>query len=47
MKVVTCGPRIDKPLSRYPERQSTDRTVREMDDVMNINVKKNCGLYTS
>ena len=27
---------LDKPLSRYPERQSTDRTVREMDDVMDI-----------
>ena len=25
---------LDKPLSRYPERQSNDRTVREMDDVM-------------
>jgi len=30
---------LDKPLSRYPERQSTDRTVREMDDVMDILVQ--------
>jgi len=25
---------LDKPLSRYPERQSTDRMVREMDDIL-------------
>ena len=30
---------LDQPLSRYPERQSTDSTVREMDDVMNILVQ--------
>ena len=30
---------LDKPLSRYPERQSTDRMVREMDDVMDILVQ--------
>ena len=30
---------LDKPLSRYPESQSTDRTVREMDDVMDIRVQ--------
>jgi len=30
---------LDKPLSRYPERQSTDRTVREMDNVMDIFVQ--------
>ena len=30
---------LDKPLSRYPERQSTDCTVREMDDVMDILVQ--------
>ena len=29
----------DKPLSRYPERQSTNRMVREMDDVMDILVQ--------
>jgi len=29
----------DKPLSRYPDRQSTDRTVREMDDVTDILVQ--------
>jgi len=30
---------LDKPLSRYPEMQSTGHTVREMDDIMDILVQ--------
>jgi len=38
LEAVSCV-QLDKPLSRYSERQSTDRTVREMDDVMDILVQ--------
>ena len=38
LEAMSCV-QIDKPLSRYPERQSTDSTLWEMDDVMDILVQ--------